>query len=194
MERETELALVERVRGGDTAAFDAIHAAFNPRLYGFLARLAHSRDVAEDLLEETWLRFVTHADQLRADTRLGPWLFTVARNVHVTWCRARAVERRAAATLDIWPSGASPETPFERAAGSELGRRLEHALATLSVEAREVLLLVGVEGMTPSEAALVCGITPEAMRQRLKRARAQLAERLTEFEPRPVVRLREVKP
>jgi RNA polymerase sigma-70 factor (ECF subfamily) len=194
MERELELTLVERVRGGDPAAFDAIHAAFNPRLYGFLARLAHSRDVAEDLLEETWLRFVTHADQLRADTRLGPWLFTVARNVHVTWCRARAVERRAAATLDIWPSGASPETPFERAAGTELGRRLERALATLSVEAREVLLLVGVEGMTPSEAALVCGISPEAMRQRLKRARAQLAERLTESGPRPVVRLREVKP
>jgi DNA-directed RNA polymerase specialized sigma24 family protein len=57
-----------------------------------------------------------------------------------------------------------------------------------------VLLLVGVEEMTPSEAAVVCGITPEAMRQRLKRARAQLAERLSESEPRPVVRLREVKP
>jgi RNA polymerase sigma factor (sigma-70 family) len=194
MERDAELALVERVRCGDTAAFDAIHAAFNTRLYGFLARLSHSRDVAEDLLEETWLRFVTHANQLRDDTRLGPWLFTVARNVHVTWCRARAVERRAAATLDIWPSGAAPETPFERAAGSELGRRLERALASLSVEAREVLLLVGVEGLTPSEAAAVCGVRPEAMRQRLKRARALLAARLAESEPRPVVRLREVKP
>jgi RNA polymerase sigma factor (sigma-70 family) len=193
MDRETELALVERVRSGDTAAFDTIHAAFNARLYGFLARLAHSRDVAEDLLEDTWLRFVTHADQLRGDTRLGPWLFTVARNVHVTWCRARAVERRAAATLDIWPS-AAPETPFDRTAGSELGRRLERALASLSMDAREVLLLVGVEGMTPSEAAAVCGVSPEAMRQRLKRARALLAARLAESEPRPLGRLREVKP
>ena len=193
MDRESELALVERVRAGDTAAFDAIHAAFNPRLYGFLARLARSRDIAEDLLEETWLRFVTHADQLRPDTRLGPWLFTVARNVHVTWCRARAVERRAAATLDLWPAESAVESPFARAAGHELGRRLEHALASLSVEAREVLLLVGVEGMTPSEAAAVCGITPEAMRQRLKRARALLAERLAESAARPVPRLREVK-
>ena len=193
MDRETELVLVERVRGGDTAAFDAIHAAFNPRLYTFLSRLAHSRDVAEDLLEETWLRFVTHADQLRSDTRLGPWLFTVARNVHVTWCRARAVERRVAATLDIWPAGSVAESPFAHAAGNELGGRLERALASLSVEAREVLLLVGVEGMTPSEAAAVCGVTPEAMRQRLKRARSQLAERLAVSDPRPVPRLREVK-
>jgi len=192
MDRESELQLVGRLRTGDPAAFDAVHEAFNGRLYNFLARLSNQRDVAEDLLEETWLRLVKHAGRLRPDTRLGPWLFTVARNVHVTWCRARAVERRAAATLDIWPSGAAPETPFERAAGSELGRRLERALATLSVEAREVLLLVGVEGMTPSEAALVCGVTPEAMRQRLKRARALLAERLAESGPRPVVRLREV--
>ena len=193
MDREVELALVERVRAGDTAAFDTIHAAFNTRLYGFLARLARSRDIAEDLLEETWLRFVTHADQLRPDTRLGPWLFTVARNVHVTWCRARAVERRAAASLDLWPAESAAESPFAQAAGHELGRRLEHALASVSVDAREVLLLVGVEGMTPSEAAAVCGVTPEAMRQRLKRARALLSERLAESAARPVVRLREVK-
>jgi RNA polymerase sigma-70 factor (ECF subfamily) len=194
MDRESELALVERVRAGDTAAFDAIHAAFNPRLFGFLARLARSRDIAEDLLEETWLRFVTHADQLRADTRLGPWLFTVARNAHVTWCRARAVERRAAAMLDLWPAESAAESPFEQTAGHELGRRLERALASLSVDAREALLLVGVEGMTPSEAAAVCGVSPEAMRQRLKRARTLLAERLDEQEPSPVARLREVKP
>ena len=194
MDRESELDLVERLREGDTAAFDAIHAAFNPRLYGFLARLARSRDIAEDLLEETWLRFVTHADQLRADTRLGPWLFTVARNVHVTWCRARAVERRAAATLDLWPAENAAESPFAQTAGHELGRRLERALASLSVDAREALLLVGVEGLTPSEAAAVCGVSPEAMRQRLKRARALLAGRLDEQEPSPIARLREVKP
>ena len=111
------------------------------------------------------MRFVTHAGQLRPDTRLGPWLFTVARNVHVTWCRARAVESRATATLDLWPVAAPFESPFDRAAGSELEQRLEAALAALPVEAREVLLLVGIEGLTPSEAAAVCGVTPEAMRQ-----------------------------
>jgi RNA polymerase sigma-70 factor (ECF subfamily) len=194
MDRESELALVARVRAGDTAAFDAVHAAFNLRLYGFLARLARSRDVAEDLLEDTWLRFVAHADQLSPDTRLGPWLFTVARNVHVTWCRARAVERRAAAMLDLWPVEVTPGSPFEQAAGTELGRRIEGALAGLSVEAREVLLLVGVEGLTPSEAAAVCGVSAEAMRQRLRRARALLAERLADPAARPVARLREVKP
>ncbi|HWN86822.1 MAG TPA: RNA polymerase sigma factor [Vicinamibacterales bacterium] len=193
MDRESELALVDRLRAGDTAAFDAVHAAFNARLYGFLARLARSRDVAEDLLEDTWMRFVTHADQLRPDTRLGPWLFTVARNVHVTWCRARAVESRATATLDLWPITVPFDSPFERTAGNELERRIEAALGALPVEAREVLLLVGMEGLTPSEAAAVCGVTPEAMRQRLKRARAELSRRLDDPEPKVVTRFREAE-
>ena len=76
MDRETELALVSRLRDGDPDAFDAVHDAFNTRLFNFLARLSRRRKVAEDLLEETWLRLVSRAAQLRPDTQLGPWLFT----------------------------------------------------------------------------------------------------------------------
>jgi len=178
VDRETELALVRRVRDGDRDAFDEVHALFNPRLFGFLARLARSRDVAEDLLEETWLRFVTHAGRLDADTRLGPWLFTVARNLHLSYCRSRAFEQSAGdAGLSLWPTVAR-ESPFEQTAGSELERRLEVALASLPVAFREVLLLVAVEGLRPSEAAVVCGMSPEALRQRLKRARDMLRQRL----------------
>ena len=61
MDREHELQLVDRLRTGDPGAFDAVHEAFNGRLYNFLARLSNRRDVAEDLLEETWLRLVKHA-------------------------------------------------------------------------------------------------------------------------------------
>jgi len=74
MDRDFELALVDRLRAGEAAAFDEVYAAFNARLFGFLARLSRRRDVAEDLLEETWLRLVTSAGRLRTDTRLGPWL------------------------------------------------------------------------------------------------------------------------
>ena len=80
MDRETELVLVARLRAGDPDAFDAVHDGFNARLFNFLARLSRRRDVAEDLLEETWLRLVARAAHLQPDTRLGPWLFTVARS------------------------------------------------------------------------------------------------------------------
>jgi RNA polymerase sigma-70 factor, ECF subfamily len=176
--RESELALIDRVRTGDRDAFDVLYGTYNARLFGFLIRLARSRDVAEDLLEETWLRFVSHASRLDPDTRLGPWLFTVARNLHVSYCRSRAFEESGAGGhVGLWPTSREA-SPFEHTAGSELERRIEAALATLPVTSREVLLLVGIEGMRPSEAAAVCGISPETFRQRLKRARDLLASRI----------------
>jgi RNA polymerase sigma-70 factor (ECF subfamily) len=192
MDRDCELEIVRRVQNGDRDAFDAVHTLFNARLFGFLARLTRSRHVAEDLLEETWLRFVSHAGRLDSDTRLGPWLFAVARNLHVSYCRSRAIEERAADSIGLWPIG-SPDSPFESAVGSELERRIEAALAGIPVAFREVLLLVGVEGLRPTEAAVVCQVTPAALRQRLKRARALLAARLEETGGRPSVDLSEVR-
>jgi DNA-directed RNA polymerase specialized sigma24 family protein len=92
----------------------------------------------------------------------------------------------------LWPIG-SPDSPFESAVGSELERRIEAALARIPVAFREVLLLVGVEGLRPTEAAVVCQVTPEALRQRLKRARTLLAARLEETGVRPSVDLSEVR-
>ena len=193
MDRELELQLVGRLRTGDPAAFDAVHHAFNARLYNFLARLSNKRDVAEDLLEETWLRLVTHARRLRPDTRLGPWLFTVARHVHASYCRSRLVEDSHAGDLiGLWPHGRPGPSPFEAMEADETGRRLAAALALLPLAYREALLLVVVEGMRHSEAADVCGVTTEAMRQRVSRARGLLARRLTDSDAPRLTALKEV--
>jgi RNA polymerase sigma factor (sigma-70 family) len=187
MDRETELALVRRLRVGDHAAFDAVFDEFHGRLFLFLARLSRRREVAEDLLEETWMRLVAHASRLRPDTRLSAWLFTVARNLFVSYCRSRLLDESYRIDLiGLWPLAAAAPSPFETAAASELERRVEHALATLPSRYREVLLLVAIEGFTPAEAAVVCGVRPETLRQRLSRARAMLAEEL-ETSVRPVV-------
>lgn len=181
MDRNRELQLVRRLRAGDPDAFDEIHGAFNSRLFNFLLRLSNRRDVAEDLLEETWLRFVKHSHRLRPETRLSAWLFTVARNLHVSYCRSRLLEdARAASLIGLWPSRSAGPSPFEAAEASEAQRRIATALAALPVTYREALLLTAVEGLRPSEAAEICGLTAEAMRQRLSRARALLASRLTD--------------
>ena len=186
MDPDTELALVERLRLGDEAAFDAVYDAFNLRLFTFLLRLTRRHHVAEDLLEETWLRLVKHAHRLRPDTRLGPWLFTVARNLHVSYVRSRMIEDSTAAGLmTLWPVSVERSSPCEATAANEL---------ELPPASREVLLLVGVAGLDHPDAADVCGITPEALRQRLHRARAMLARAL-ETDTRPVTPvLKEVTP
>ena len=180
LDRDRELELVSRLRERDASAFEAVHDAINTRLFSFLARLANSRDVAEDLLEETWLRLVAHAGRLQPDTRLGPWLFTVARNLHASYRRSRLIEDSGdAGALGLWSRGTPAPSPLEAAQASELERRIASALAAVPTIYREALLLA-MEGVGPSEAAAVCGVSAPAMRQRLSRARTLLDRQLTE--------------
>jgi RNA polymerase sigma-70 factor (ECF subfamily) len=182
MERELEIALVGRLRAGDVLAFDAVYDDYNPRLLSFLSRMTKNRATAEDLLEETWLRLVSGGEELAADTRLGPWLFTVARNLFLSHCRSRAREQSYTRDLiSLWP-GEPSRSPYDSTSLNEFQDRLEAALAEVPPMYREVLLLVGFEGLRPADAAAVCGITPEALRQRLSRARALLSQRLKDKE------------
>ena len=113
MDRDSELVLVAKLKAGDADAFDVVHGAFNTRLFNFLARLSRRREVAEDLLEETWLRVVDVAPRLRDDTRLGPFLFTIARNLHISYCRSRSIEDAHASDLvGLWPSASPVPSPY----------------------------------------------------------------------------------
>ncbi len=179
MEHEFEVWLVRRIRAGETAAFDHVFREFNARLYNFLRRLSRSADVAEDLLEETWLRFVSSSATLDPDTRLAPWLFTIARNLYISYCRSRGREQSYTSDVLLWPDERSP-SPLQTAMSNELQAGIEAALAALPTKYREALLLVGIERMRPAEAAALCGIAPDAFRQRLSRARALLSRELNE--------------
>src|SRR5919109_1119819 len=191
MDRESELSLVAGLRAGDVTAFDAVLEHFNTPLFNFLARLSRRPDVAEDLLEETWLRLVARAPVLREDTRLGPWLFTVARNLYVSYCRSRLLEdSHLGGFIGLWPCGSPPPSPFESTAATETERRIEAALAALPLRYREALLLVAAHGLSPAEASEVIGISAEAMRQRVCRARTLLARRLEESDVPALARLR----
>jgi RNA polymerase sigma-70 factor (ECF subfamily) len=179
MDPDDERLLVARLSAGDTGAFDALYQAYRAKVFSFLLRMSRNRPVAEDLLDETFLRLVRHARGLRPDTRIGPWLFTVARNLY--WSHRRnslVAETSVPELLTLWPARTHWPSPFDLAAASELERRVERAVSMLSPQHREVLLLVGFEGLTPADAATVCGVTSEALRQRLSRARAALAETL----------------
>ena len=188
MDRATELEVVSRLRAGDPAAFDQVYDEYRGRLFSFLARLSRNRDLAEELLEETWLRLVTSARRLQADTRLGPWLFTVARNLYYSACRSRLFEEECSAQLiGLWPVASSRSSPFEELAASELERRIERALAALPASDREVLLLVSVNGVSPAEAAAICEVNAVTLRQRLSRARARLQRQL-ELDERAILK------
>ncbi len=183
MEPEFERQLVAKLKAGDAAAFEAVYEAYRPRLFSFLARLSRRREVAEDLLDETWLRLIARSSKLSDDTCLAAWLFTVARNLHASWRRHRALdEDRVVDAPATWPDPAPGESPFDAAARDETERRLERALASLSLGDREVLLMIGVGGVGAEDAARALGLSYQALRKRLQRARERLAAAMEQGE------------
>lgn len=166
------------LRALDSRAFDTAFAVFAPRLNGWLLRMGASRSVAEELVQEAFLRLAKHAPRLKDDTRVGAWLYTVTKNLWVSHRRWSWLDGTRLIELAEQAFTARPPTPAEAAAASETARRVEQALAALPEAQREVFLLVAQEGLEPTEAAGILGIAPEAARQRLTRARKALKEAL----------------
>jgi len=171
------------LRRGETAAFDAVFAAYRRRLYAYFMRMTRRRDLAEDLLQETFMRLAQHAKQLAPDTRLAAWLFTVAHSLVASWGRAQGVRRALAGDFPVHEPAGNERTPLEALADSQTQLALERAFASLPPAYREVALLVGIEGLQPSEVATILGVRPDAVRQRLARARTQLADSLGDHAP-----------
>ncbi len=176
--------LVDRLRRGDASAFDCLYATYHSRIFSFLLRLSGRRETAEDLAQDTWLKLAKAAPMLREHTTLTPFLFTIARNAFMSYRRWAVLDLSRIVTfgMDAMSSAATeptPETNHERARAIAL---LETALQQISLASREVLLLVGVEGMDQEEVARMLGLSYDALRQRLRRARAQLAEKMESIE------------
>jgi RNA polymerase sigma-70 factor (ECF subfamily) len=177
---EKALSLLRR---RDPRGFDLAYAAYAARIHAFLLRLSSRRDVADDLLQHTFMRLAERGAELRADSDLRAWLFTVARNAYVGQLRALGGDRDDSALEGL----ASPAPDVE--ARLLLGD-VERALASLRLEDRELLLLVGTEGMEPSDVARMLAVDPAALRQRLARARSRL---LTALERLPSTMARSKK-
>lgn len=178
---------MQALRDGSPRAFAAFHRAHSPRLYAYLVRLTRDRALADDLFQESWLRLARALPGLLADDGRGntpdlrAFVFAIARNAFLD---ARRADRRRPTipldddTTDAGPRDDAPSLEAVLADRQTLGY-LEEVLGTLPETAREILHLVAFEGMTPQEAAPVLGLTPEATRKRLERARGALAEALT---------------
>ncbi len=181
VELASERDWVAGLRRGEAAPFDAVFAAYRRRIYGYLVRMTRRREVAEDLLQETFLRLAQHAKRLEPDTRLGAWLFTVAHRLVQSWGRAQAVRTQLAGDLPAQEPAGTERSPLEALADSQTQLALERAFAALPAAYREVALLVGIEGLQPTEVAEILGLRADAVRQRLARARAQLAELMGDY-------------
>ncbi len=179
-----ERGWVDGLRAGNRVAFDAVFGAYKRRIYAYLLRMTRRKDTAEDLVQETFLRLAQHARDLQPTTRIGAYLFTIAHRLFVSWSRAQQVRAQLAGDLPAREVADDARSPLDALADSQAQLAIERAFASLAPAYREVALLVAVEGLRPTEVAEILGQRPEAVRQRLARARTQLADALGDFAPR----------
>jgi len=169
VESPSDGALIERLRRGDRAAFRALYARYAQPTFRFLRRLSGQRDAAEDLHQETWMRVARSQERLWPDSDLGAWIFAIARNAFLS------SRRRSAPAGPVRQDGAEAATTTD---DDPACVDLERALLRLPVAERELLLLIGVEGLEVTRVATILELREDAVRQRLSRARAALAEEL----------------
>jgi RNA polymerase sigma-70 factor (ECF subfamily) len=183
-DQQADREALDRLERGDPSGFDLAYDRHRDRVYAFLFRLTGRADLADDLFQETWLRFSRQAASLCDGSNLRSWLFTVARHLfvsHLRHERAREAGRttgRCPATAEVDAFGVNLPNTVLSTSSAEHGlalSELERALLALSVEDRELLLLVSVEGLKQNEVAAVLGVAAAAIRQRVTRARARLA-------------------
>jgi RNA polymerase sigma-70 factor, ECF subfamily len=161
--------LLEGLRRGDPAAFERVYASEKAALYGFLLRLSRDPHASADLFQNVWLKLARNAAQLRDDSNVRAWLFTVARREYLSFRRAQALDLSRLLLL-----GLAPEAP-EACCEDDLS--LQAALARLADADREVLLLAA-SGLEHGALAEALGASPAAVRQRLTRARRRLTQLL----------------
>jgi len=146
-----------------------LYALYHDRLRRYLGRAYGEAELAKDLTQEVFLRVTRVSIPVAPENQLAGWLFRIARNVALDHHQLRTRRPEEALGARDTMKGASQETTSA----------LNQALATLPELDRDVFLMREMSGLSYDEIANACELTPDAVRNRIHRARLQLRELLT---------------
>jgi RNA polymerase sigma-70 factor (ECF subfamily) len=182
----SEEQLIERGLDGDSRALDTLFARNNRALYLTALRVLGNPEDAEEALQEGLLSAYRNLPRFERRSQFSTWLTRIV--INAALMRRRSKRSRPAISLDDWISeGQVPlaerfadesPNPEQIYAGTELGERVSKKLAEISPLLRSAFWLREIEGLSAQEAAQVLGVSRNALKARLWRARQELAARL----------------
>jgi RNA polymerase sigma-70 factor (ECF subfamily) len=168
--------LFEAARAGDPAALEALMRERRAQVVRYAMRLCISPADAEDATQEALIALSRYVGVLREVAALSTWLFAAVRT-HCTRLARRSL-RYALAGDDREPLALEGPSPEEQLVDRQLRQRLSMILGELDPALRDVIVRRDVMGESASEAAAAVGITVEALKSRLHRARQEVKRRL----------------
>jgi len=177
------IRLMERYVDGDATAFRALYALLAPKLLGYLSKMTRERAVADDLLQQTFLKVHRAREAWVRGADPTPWIYAIAHRTFLDEARRkqRAVVGVAKgddlpevkADLDGTAEGAAEPVP-----DLERTRAAMAALESLPPQQREAVVLTKLDGKSIAEAAAIAGTTPGAMKVRAHRGYVALRKAL----------------
>ncbi|HEY1986906.1 MAG TPA: sigma-70 family RNA polymerase sigma factor [Terracidiphilus sp.] len=180
--RQENLAIADGLKNQEAGLLDELIVRYQHRLLRYLLYLTSSRELAEDLFQEVWMRVLVRGGQFNGKARFDTWLFTIARNLVIDYRRKRTL-----ASLDELFEGSSEDdrpmsfeitdsqpTPFDRLASLEDRQRISEALLQVDTLYREVLVLRFHEEMSLQEIATVTRAPLSTVKSRLYRGLAAI--------------------
>jgi RNA polymerase sigma-70 factor (ECF subfamily) len=195
---DEDVRLMLAFRGGDDAAFEALFERWAARLLRFLERMVRDTAVAEELVQETFLRVHRARTRYEPDAKFSTWLYTIASNLARNELRG-PFRRAPHDSTDAEREGAPLELAAEDSPVDEIvnarreGSEVEAALQKLPERQRAALWLAAVEGLPYAEVAQALETSESSVKALVHRARVALAEQLSSARekltdaPKPVV-------
>ena len=181
MTREQELAVIRRVQRGDANAFEYLVAAYEKNVYNLALRMTGSPEDAEDMAQEAFLKAYSSLDSFRGDSKFSVWLYRIVSNVCLDFLRRQ--KKRQSFSLSMEDDDGE-ETELElpdlsRLPEEELEKKLtrdavRRGLAQLPEDARQILLLREIHGLSYEEIGEALGLEPGTVKSRIFRARKKL--------------------
>ena len=174
--RDDDSELVALARDGDRAAFEELYRRHRNRVYGLVWRLCGGdAALAEDLLQESFIRAWNKLDGFRGDSRFATWLHRLSVNVALSDRRIRVRRLERETPLE----GTAERTATgEKDVYADQRMDLEQAIAKLPERARTVLVLYDIEGYSHAEIAEIAGMAVGSSKAQLHRARKLVREEL----------------
>lgn len=189
MDAAREKILLARIRDGDDASFETLVNAHAARLIGAAWRMVGSREDAEDLVQETFIRLHKNIAQFRGDSSLSTWLYRILSRLAIDHLRRQKLkrtfffQRNTEQDQDPLDQAADPgPNPAEICLTGEVGRRLIKAMEKLSSRQRMVFVLRHHEGLPLKEIANVLELEVGTVKTHLYRAVHCLREELRDLQ------------
>jgi RNA polymerase sigma-70 factor (ECF subfamily) len=190
-----DFRLVERAQRGDLGSYDVLVTRHRGKIFAMIRNMIHQEADAWDLSQEVFIKAWQALPRFEAKAKFSTWLYRIAHNVVYDWTRKRKIESAGELNDEIFereridsssattPSGG--DTPDETLSRGELRVKIEAALAKLSEDHREVVVLKDVQGLSYKEIADAMACSIGTVMSRLFYARQKLQTMLKdEYESR----------